>query len=1180
MPNQTWRGAELDPNGCLSLSTILRSFSAPITEEQAWAIAYQALKCLQNCLNSCHQLLLTSDPAHLLMHSEGFVHHLTFQQPKLQNGAAISRQARQRGNLKSENKAIADLAIVVYAALDYGLNPNEQRSLSMDMEDILEKMTSADERQSDDEGIEQDQAEDDDEDDNNGHDQIQHRRPRIKISGMCAIMLEKCGNHLSATSEAEDHFRNVCRALVSESLELSTFMLKVSEFDEDRASELKELDMQDWARLWVQCIRDLRHGVKLKKTNYSKTPVEFEMTPYEILMDDIRSRRYKLNKIMVDGEIPQMVKKDAHNIILEFIRSRPPLRPASKRAIQPTRRESTPVELLMESIRNSKARSSLRKTAGPKPRRKFMSVHESSRTFIQDDDVANGPKTRFNTLGSQDKPDGHHTTRKMIRVDQNDMDELLNFSGDETDIESMGGLSRQVSRDSSVSNRDLRMMNGDKHSKDKPDVPQRNDISRVAKDLAMYGKSEEMDQRRHSVSVCETPVKMRTTNPRRQKLFIKADSRSSTSISSSNATTPSSSGRATPIFGAHTNESLAAPSGEETFLSPSYGLNTAQMHANLQSEFLQSVSQHSDKDSTMKDAPIKKPTRIKSLRQPKLQVKPLKDLATKPPPVGSSVPNVSLAAGNGKRRLGDKVAIPVVRKKPIFEVKPKTPIVAKPKNGPRGTRITKPTHKEPIKDKIEDEISVDKNVPEKKRPTLKERLLAKRGAEGNEIPNFDAPISKSDGKELALIQATMMIRGLQKGQSLCVASSTLERNDVQKLTDNSPGNPHLLTKSTSLNGLSPSKTEMNPNLMPSKSLTCVKTKLFQNLQASSKDKAINSSSSSLVITTTFESIPEDVEEDSSDSDRYPLERSVTHEPQNSSTTSSEETLIGPPINVLNNTIELCIINERLKGLLKSLVPSWNDDNLEPFCTIKQWTKEHWAAALETLDLNLDELVHIRSVLTKAELESLPLDGTFKEDVEKGKMRIPLEHFSSIPSFALSPKVMSSLGPENQVSSTSPNPTCLSSEAKPQKKPIRTKSFVQTIRNRVSSNLPSLRNSAGSAPTSPEMGRKSSSGPPAHFRDQIHAYGSLNYLNVPEEDEYEGSGSASLPANVLEGTKRVGSKKSKEESLQGAMLQVCSDCREMVLQVIRAQRTAKRFQMTKMMFANAPKSTMYAKDEIF
>ena len=30
---------------------------------------------------------------------------------------------------------------------------------------------------------------------------------------------------------------------------------------------------------------------------YSRTPVEYELTPYEILMDDIRSRRYKLNKV-------------------------------------------------------------------------------------------------------------------------------------------------------------------------------------------------------------------------------------------------------------------------------------------------------------------------------------------------------------------------------------------------------------------------------------------------------------------------------------------------------------------------------------------------------------------------------------------------------------------------------------------------------------------------------------------------------------------------------------------------------------------------------------------------------------------------------------------------------------------------------------------------------------------
>ncbi len=47
-------------------------------------------------------------------------------------------------------------------------------------------------------------------------------------------------------------------------------------------------------------MRDLRHGVKLKKTNYTKTPVEYELTPYEILMDDIRSKRYKLRKVTAD----------------------------------------------------------------------------------------------------------------------------------------------------------------------------------------------------------------------------------------------------------------------------------------------------------------------------------------------------------------------------------------------------------------------------------------------------------------------------------------------------------------------------------------------------------------------------------------------------------------------------------------------------------------------------------------------------------------------------------------------------------------------------------------------------------------------------------------------------------------------------------------------------------------
>lgn len=75
----------------------------------------------------------------------------------------------------------------------------------------------------------------------------------------------------------------------------------------------------------MQVVDELRRGVRLKKHS-SRTPVEFELTPYEILMEDIRSRKYNLRKVMVNGDIPRRVKKDAHAVILEFIRSRPPLR--------------------------------------------------------------------------------------------------------------------------------------------------------------------------------------------------------------------------------------------------------------------------------------------------------------------------------------------------------------------------------------------------------------------------------------------------------------------------------------------------------------------------------------------------------------------------------------------------------------------------------------------------------------------------------------------------------------------------------------------------------------------------------------------------------------------------------------------------------------------------------------
>ncbi|KAJ2953913.1 hypothetical protein O0L34_g1547 [Tuta absoluta] len=201
------------------------------------------------------------------------------------------------------------------------------------------------------------------------------RRRRRRRKFMLRDVVERCvwhcgGGGRCARDAAANHYRAVCRALVAEALELASFLARVRVGGvrdlgaaEESVTHLDTLQFSDWsnrriwralqARFWMQVIGELRMGVKLKKVNYSRTPIEYELTPYEILMDDIRSRRYTLRK--VDGAaIPQSVKKDAHAMILEFIRSRPPLKKASERKLPPLRREVTPREQLMQSIQTGR----------------------------------------------------------------------------------------------------------------------------------------------------------------------------------------------------------------------------------------------------------------------------------------------------------------------------------------------------------------------------------------------------------------------------------------------------------------------------------------------------------------------------------------------------------------------------------------------------------------------------------------------------------------------------------------------------------------------------------------------------------------------------------------------------------------------------------------------------------
>jgi len=457
----------VDSNGCVTLQDILISFNAPITEQHAWALCHQCAKCFKNAIETDRErCCIVSKLEHVLIHREGQVHSNT-----IFAGGGSSDTDSPRKPMSSEHKLVSYLGIVIFHALDFGLSDEEERHLSPDLERLIDMMTAADNmperlQETDDEGIERDSGEGDDESGSSPH-----HTTLTKV-------IDRCCNHLGASSpqQADAHYRAVCRALVAEALELSSFLEKVSQGTQElrakaeaASTDLDKLQFTDWARLWVQVIHELRHGVKLKKVDYSRTPIEYELTPYEILMDDIRSRRYKLNKVMVDGDIPHRIKKDAHAIILEFIRSRPPLRKASDRKLAPARsRPSTPRELLMESIKKGRR---LRPSLSPL-KKKLVAV-----------DLPSHPR--------EESSSGSKSTRRLIKVDfsklQMDDDEDDDDEEDEEDEHGSGPSGAGVLENGFGASKRRRSGNNPWH--------------RTAYDLATQCPSRRASMRRHTIVV-------------------------------------------------------------------------------------------------------------------------------------------------------------------------------------------------------------------------------------------------------------------------------------------------------------------------------------------------------------------------------------------------------------------------------------------------------------------------------------------------------------------------------------------------------------------------------------------------------------------------------------------------------------------------------------------------------
>lgn len=75
-----------------------------------------------------------------------------------------------------------------------------------------------------------------------------------KPSAMSAIrkVIKMCENHLAVGNVAQSHYRNVCRALVTEAMELSSFLARAWETKDDHNhAELQKLALIDWVSLFV-----------------------------------------------------------------------------------------------------------------------------------------------------------------------------------------------------------------------------------------------------------------------------------------------------------------------------------------------------------------------------------------------------------------------------------------------------------------------------------------------------------------------------------------------------------------------------------------------------------------------------------------------------------------------------------------------------------------------------------------------------------------------------------------------------------------------------------------------------------------------------------------------------------------------------------------------------------------
>ncbi|XP_075268822.1 LOW QUALITY PROTEIN: protein spire homolog 1 [Opisthocomus hoazin] len=331
----------------VSLAEILRCFEHPISEEQAWAICFQCChKMEQLAQGLCPPLysVFIKGPGSIFIHADGTASFKAYHKSDV-------------GSIQqSEDKLLEYLGVVIYEALDWGIDSQVERELSDPLEKLLCHMLKLD-----------DEA----------------MKPAVTLQDV----IKACEEHLSRPSEATSHYEMTCRSLFTEYMELQKLVAIIQTSKES----LRKMDVEDLvgnplqkkekrspavdlaltgsfskASLWPSVIHELQNGVRLRKTTEQPQchapPKKRICSPYELLLDDIQHKRYTLRKVII--EQTQRTPK------VEVAAPKPLLKPVLERKLKEhVPWESSPHEQLMAQIKQpQKLRSAAARENGSRPK--------------------------------------------------------------------------------------------------------------------------------------------------------------------------------------------------------------------------------------------------------------------------------------------------------------------------------------------------------------------------------------------------------------------------------------------------------------------------------------------------------------------------------------------------------------------------------------------------------------------------------------------------------------------------------------------------------------------------------------------------------------------------------------------------------------------------------------------